>query len=67
VTLEECEEATGLNVVYTGGHVREEGVLTEVRGPWAFVRFGEDQTAKACQPDQLTLVFRSASIWKAGG
>lgn len=57
MTLDEAERAIGQTVVYTpyGGGRPEGGVITEIRSRWVFVRYGQDQFAKATMPQDLQL------------
>jgi ribosomal protein L35AE/L33A len=57
--LGDAEGYIGRRVVYRpyGAPSRVEyGFITEVRGKWVFVRYGNDATAKATAPQDLELV-----------
>lgn len=57
MTLEEAHHARGRKVVYSS-HPGEAdlGVLTGVKGPYVFVRFGDATFPVACYPEDLTLM-----------
>lgn len=65
MTLDEARAAIGRKAVYHPGRGwplagdpsrPEEGVITEVRGEYVFVRYGGDVTAKATRPEDLGFI-----------
>lgn len=57
MTLDECRASIGAGVVYSPRHgAREDGVITSVGYQYAFVRYAGDQSSKATNPDDLTLL-----------
>lgn len=63
MTIEEAAASTGRAVVYdpTGGH-RERGVIASTNSRFVFVRYGLDLTARATDPEDLTLEFADARL-----
>lgn len=57
MTLEEASKARGKKAVYSS-HPGEAdlGVLTGVKDPYVFVRFGDATFSVACYPEDLTLM-----------
>lgn len=58
MTPEEARARVGSGVVYRPypGGPAEDGEITEVRGPWVFVRYAGDGIAKATAPESLVLL-----------
>lgn len=65
MTLEECRARIGLAVIYRDLRLYEDedqwtpqdaeyGTITSVNDTYAFIRFGNDQSSKACRPEDLT-------------
>lgn len=56
ITLDEARAGIGLKVIYRAGHEGakpEEGVVTEVRDLYVFVRYGSQVGAQATPPERL--------------
>jgi hypothetical protein len=63
MTLDEAREHVGSKVLYTpSSDVVEEGVITEVRGEYVFVRYGGDYGSKATRPEDLRLLGPDAEV-----
>lgn len=59
MTLSEAAENIGKRITYRVSHCSpnfEYGVITEVRSNWVFVRYGNDERAKATAARHLDLV-----------
>lgn len=61
MTLDECRQSVGRDVVYCGGIAPEDGVITSVNECYAFVRFLARGArfgglgSLACRPEDLEL------------